>query len=58
MCEIMERLAAEEREAGIEQINKLHSILIDLNRIDDLKRATKDKEFQKYLITELLSEEA
>ena len=61
MCEIMERIAAEERKAGIEQgearINKLCSILIDLNRLDDLKRAAKDKVFQEQLITELLSEE-
>ena len=53
MCEIMERLVNE----STERINTLNSILIDLNRLDDLKRATKDKDFQMQLIIELLPEE-
>lgn len=61
MCEIMERIAKEERDEGrIEgetRINNLYSILIDLNRLDDLKRATKDKDFQMQLMVELLPEE-
>ena len=55
-------------EAGIEQerkqgeirltrVNKLHSILIDQGRLDDLKRATQDKVYQEQLMIELLSEE-
>ena len=39
MCEIMEKLVEE----NTDRINTLNSILIDLNRLDDLKRATKDK---------------
>lgn len=65
MCEIMERIAKEERNEGriegrIEgetRINTLNSILINMNRIDDLKRAATDKNFQMQLMIELLPEE-
>lgn len=61
MCEIMERIANEERNEGrIEgetRINTLNSILINLNRFDDLKRAAIDKDFQMQLMIELLPEE-
>lgn len=50
MCEIMEKLVEE----NTDRINTLNSILIDLNRLDDLKRATKDKDFQMRLMIELL----
>lgn len=53
MCEIVERLVNE----NIERMNALTSILIELDRIDDLKRATKDKEFQMQLMIELLPED-
>ncbi len=52
MCEIMEKLVEE----NTDRINTLNSILIDLNRLDDLKRATKDKDFQMRLMIELLPE--
>ena len=46
------------RKPGLEQgenrVNRLHSILMDMGRIDDLKRATKDKNYQEQLIFELL----
>lgn len=52
---------SEGHEVGLEQtlrrLNKLHSILIDLGRLDDLKRATQDRAYQKQLMAELLSEE-
>ena len=54
MCEIMERIAKEEREEGKALINKLNSILIDLDRFDDVKRVAKDKEYQMQLMIELL----
>ncbi len=61
MCEIMERIANEERNEGrIEgetRVNTLNSILINLNRFDDLKRAATDKEFQMQLMIELLPDE-
>ena len=57
MCEIMERIAKEEREEGKALVNKLNSILIDLDRFDDVKRAAKDKEYQMQLMIELLPEE-
>ena len=70
MCEIMERIAMEERSEGREEgrregcvegvarINRLNSILIDLGRFDDMKRAAKDQAYQAQLILELLPEEA
>lgn len=60
MCEIMERIAMEERNEGrLEgeaRINALNSILINLNRFDDLKRAATDRNFQMRLMIELLPE--
>lgn len=60
MCDIMKRIAMEERNEGrIEgetRINTLHSILIESNRMDDLKRAIKDRDFQMQLMVELLPE--
>ena len=57
-------LFEEGREEGIEQgeirltrVNMLHSILIDMGRIDDLKRATQDKTYQEQLMSELLPDE-
>ena len=48
------------RETGLEQgesrINKLNSILIHMDRLDDLKHATQDKAYQEQLMAELLSE--
>ena len=54
-------LFEEGREAGLKQseirlarVNQLHAILIDLGRLDDLKRATQDRAYQEQLINELL----
>ena len=66
MCEIMEKIAREERSEGrkegrvegVARINRLNSILIDLGRFDDMKRAAKDQAYQMQLILELLPEEA
>ena len=44
-------------EEGESRLNKLISILIELDRIDDLKRAAKDKAYQNQLMAELLPEE-
>ena len=41
-------------EQGENRVNQLYSILIDTGRIDDLKRAVKDKLYQKQLMSELL----
>ena len=45
-------------EKGESRINRLNSILIDAGRIDDLKRAATDTEYQAKLILELLAEES
>ena len=66
MCEIIEKIAREERSEGrkegrvegVARINRLNSILIDLGRFDDMKRAAKDQAYQMQLILELLPEEA
>ena len=57
-------LYEEGREDGLKQgerrltrVNQLHSILIDLGRLDDLKRATVDREYQEQLMNELLHED-
>ena len=57
MCEIMERLANEAKEEGVAHVNALNSILIDLNRFDNLKRAATDKDFQMQLMIELLPDD-
>ena len=44
-------------ERGENRLNKLYSILIDRDRLDDLKRSTQDKEYQKQLMNELMPEE-
>ena len=41
-------------EKGENNVNRLNQILIDAGRLDDLKRATKDKEYQDKLIKELV----
>lgn len=50
----------EGREAGLERgksrLNQLNSILIDMGRLDDLKRATQDRTYQEQLMVELLPE--
>ena len=52
----MERERAQ-GELRLARVNKLNSILIDMGRIDDLKRATADKAYQEQLMNELLPEE-
>ena len=48
-------------EAGMEQgksrLNKLYAILIESDRLDDLKHATQDRVYQEQLMLELLPEE-
>ncbi|MDE5679173.1 MAG: hypothetical protein K2I01_01900 [Lachnospiraceae bacterium] len=39
-------------EQGIERTNKLTRILLEQNRIDDLKRVTEDPEYQEQLFCE------
>ena len=53
-----ERIGREEgerigREEGAKQINELHKRLIELGRIDDLKRAVEDSDYQGRLLKEL-----
>ena len=44
-------------ERGESRLNKLNSILIDMGRLDELKRSTHDKAYQEQLMMELLPEE-
>ena len=41
----------------LSRVNQLTSMLIDLDRIDDLKRATQDRTYQEQLMEELLPED-
>lgn len=43
---------------GEERINNLNTILINSNRLDDLKRAATDKIFQTQLMNELLPKDS
>lgn len=52
-----ETLREEGRVQGVNLLNRLNSILIDTDRLNDLKRAAKDKSYQELLIKELLPEE-
>ena len=45
-----------EGEDCLARLNQLHSILIDMGRLDDLKRATQDRAYQEQLMVELLPE--
>ncbi len=64
MCEIMEKLRSEAREEGRTEgraegqarVNRLHALLIDAGRYDDLKRSTSDINYQMQLMHELLPE--
>ena len=41
-------------EIRLARVNQLYAILIDLGRLDDLKRATQDRAYQEQLMAELL----
>ena len=65
MCEIMEKIREEAINEGINKgiskgearVNRLNSILIDMDRLEDMKRAARDKDFQMELMLELLPKE-
>ncbi len=57
LFEARQKGRAEGREMGEERINVLNTILINSNRIDDLKRAAADKTFQIQLMNELLPDD-
>ena len=40
---------------GKDSVNRLNAVLIEQNRLDDLKRATADRDYQRKLMAELLS---
>ena len=51
--EIAAAAAAEAaREDERNRVNRLYALLLDANRIEDLKKATKDPEYQKKLFEE------
>ena len=57
MCRATEVYVERGIEKGADTINTLNQILIELGRMDDLKRATSDKEYQNKLIAELITKE-
>lgn len=58
MCLAVQAMRQEERQEGRQEgesrINRLNSLLIDLNRFEDLKRAARDSAYQAELLAELL----
>ena len=48
MCEAIDEMIQE----GVDRVNSLNMILIKANRLDDLRRATKDREYQEQLFCE------
>lgn len=52
MLEAEERGREQGREQGEDRINKLNTFLIHEKRFEDLERSTRDKEFQKQLMSE------
>ena len=57
MCRATEVYVERGIEKGTDTINTLNQILIEAGRMDDLKRATSDKEYQNKLIAELINKE-
>ena len=55
MCNYAEAIEKKGIEQGIEQVNTLNMLLINQNRIDDLRRASEDKDYQAQLLRELFS---
>lgn len=56
MCEIMEKIAKEEREEERERMGNLILILTQNNRTEDLIRVASDSEYRKLLLDELVPE--
>jgi hypothetical protein len=54
MCKAVEDWINDVKAEERERINKLNAILIKAKRYDDLKRSTKDKDFQDKLLEELV----
>jgi hypothetical protein len=52
--EVTEKVTKEVTDDVTSRINSLNSILIRSNKLDDLERSTKDKDFQKKLLKELV----
>lgn len=58
MCEIMAKIAEEERQEGRQEgemlVSRMNEILIETGRLEDLKRAAKDGAYRAGLMRELL----
>lgn len=57
MCEIMERINEDTKREVTARINKLYAILLNSGRTEDAIRMTKDSDYQKKLLKELVPEE-
>lgn len=54
MCKAIDEMMQESEKKGAELVNKLNVILLNTGRLDDLKKATEDPNYQKELIKELV----
>ena len=52
MCEVLDRAEKRGREEMANELNRLYSILLEQNRLDDLRRAVSDTNYQKQLMIE------
>ena len=62
MCEIMEKIneetRVETRKETLKEVNELNMRLISENRLDDLRRAATDIDYQSQLLSELFPQRA
>ena len=62
MCEIMEKIneetRVETRKETLKEVNELNMRLISENRLDDLRRAATDIDYQSQLLRELFPQRA
>ena len=58
MCKAIDEMMQESEKKGAELVNKLIVILMDAGRLDDLKKAAEDPEYQRKLIDELVEKGA
>ena len=57
MCNLSDGVERKGFQKGINSINALNMLLLKANRMDDLKRAIVDEEYQALLMKELLPQE-
>ena len=52
MCIAIDEMVNEGEKRGADKVNRLHALLLENNRLEDLRRAVGDTAFQKQLFRE------